>query len=207
MAAAAKRETALLSWGVSASTRVGEEVSGDLHLVMTGGDIALAAAVDGVGHGPEAAVAAQRAIAILQQSNGEGLVDLVRSCHEELKGTRGAVMSVASFDGRADRMTWLGVGNVEAILVRRNQGPVPSREVIFLRSGVVGYRLPALQAAVLPVSRGDIVIFTTDGIRHGFFDKLNLADSPQALADSILPYARDNDDALALVVRYWGWKT
>jgi hypothetical protein len=104
-------------------------------------------------------------------------------------------------------MTWLGVGNVEAILVRRNQGPVPSREVIFLRSGVVGYRLPALQAAVLPVSRGDIVIFTTDGIRHGFFDKLNLADSPQALADSILPYARDNDDALALVVRYWGWKT
>jgi hypothetical protein len=196
MAAAAKRETALLSWGVSASTRVGEEVSGDLHLVMTGGDIALAAAVDGVGHGPEAAVAAQRAIAILQQSNGEGLVDLVRSCHEELKGTRGAVMSVASFDGRADRMTWLGVGNVEAILVRRNQ-----------RSGVVGYRLPALQAAVLPVSRGDIVIFTTDGIRHGFFDKLNLADSPQALADSILPYARDNDDALALVVRYWGWKT
>src|SRR5437868_13700367 len=103
MAAAAKRETALLSWGVSASTRAGEEESGDLHLVMTSGVSALAAAVDGVGHGPEAAVAARRAITTLQQSNGAELVDLVRSCHEELKGTRGAVMSVASFDGREDR--------------------------------------------------------------------------------------------------------
>ena len=62
-------------------------------------------------------------------------------------------------------MTWLGVGNVEGVLIRADTRATPAAESVLLRGGVVGYQLPALQASVVPVSRGDLLILATDGIR------------------------------------------
>jgi len=69
-------------------------------------------------------------------------------------------------------MTWIGVGNVQGMLVRRpNANNGHMQEPLLLRAGVVGSRLPSLQASVLPVSQGDTVVFTTDGIQKRFFDE------------------------------------
>ena len=79
------------------------------------------------------------------------------------------------------------------------------QEVLLLRGGVVGSQLPALQAAVLPVAKGDTLIFVTDGIRGEFVEDLSALESPQRAADNILNrHGRGNDDALALVVRLTG---
>jgi hypothetical protein len=70
---------------------------------------------------------------------------------------------------------------------------------------VVGARLPTLRAAVLPIARGDTLIFVTDGIRSGFDQGLALNFSPQQIADRILTQDRLNtDDALVLVARFEG---
>jgi hypothetical protein len=74
-----------------------------------------------------------------------------------------------------------------------------------LRSGIVGYRLPELRPSVRTLSRGDLLIFATDGIHAGFLEGLKQSDSPQDLADGILErHFKGNDDALVLVVRYLG---
>jgi hypothetical protein len=74
-----------------------------------------------------------------------------------------------------------------------------------MRGGVVGFRLPPLQAVVIPVSAGDILIFATDGIRSGFDDGLNIHAPLQHLADTICSqYTKGTDDALVLVARYLG---
>jgi len=198
---------ALIDWGVASRALPGEAQSGDLHLVKQVGTGALVAVVDGLGHGAEAATAARAAVAALERHATESPVPLVERCHRALQGTRGVVMSVAVFS-RSDRsMTWLGVGNVEGLLLygdgaARSGSP---RAGLVTRGGIVGSELPRLHPVVLPVASGDTLIFATDGIREGFADGLSPEASPQQLADQILArHGKGTDDALVLVARYLG---
>jgi len=78
------------------------------------------------------------------------------------------VLSVAFVSFEQKMMTWIGVGNVQGMLGARTQTMDICRNRFCLRAGVVGSRLPSLQASVLPVSQGDTVVFTTDGIKTIF---------------------------------------
>ena len=205
MATTVAGRSPLLDWGVATLTLPGQAESGDLHVIQPFAGGVMAAVVDGLGHGEEAAAAAKIAVATLSKKPEESVLLLVRRCHHALKGTRGVVMSIASFSVADEAMTWLGIGNVEGALFRADARGAPDREPILLRGGVVGYELPPLRASVVPVSQGDTLFFATDGIRPGFADGLALAESPQRLADRILAkYAKETDDALVLVVRYLG---
>jgi phosphoserine phosphatase RsbX len=182
-----------------------EDESGDVHVVAAFPHGALVAVLDGLGHGPEAAAAARAAVSILEAHAGESVVALVERCHEALRKTRGAVMNLASFDARDSSMTWTGVGNVEAFLLRADRAARPAREAIVPRGGIVGYHLPTVRASVLSVSAGDTLIMATDGIRSEFSGGLDALGSPQEIAESILSrYARGSDDALVVVARYLG---
>jgi phosphoserine phosphatase RsbX len=195
----------LIEWAVASRALAGEARSGDGHVVETYPGGALVGAVDGLGHGDEAATAAEAATAILSRHRSEPVVSLMQRCHEGLRSTRGAVMSIASLDGSDHTMSWLGVGNVEASLVRATAEPGPRRESLILRGGVVGFQLPRLLPSTVSVRAGDVLVFTTDGIDIPSFDVVRISDPPQRIAQDILArFARDTDDALALVVRYRG---
>jgi hypothetical protein len=195
-----------MEYGVSALTLPGEEESGDLHLVQPFPGGMLLAVVDGSGHGSEAASVARMAISALKQHAGEGVITLVRRCHEQLKGTRGVVMSLASFNGIENTMTWLGVGNIEGMFLRRCPSSTPHQESLLMRAGVVGYRLPPLQGSVIPVSPDDLLIFNTDGIRFDFSGEFSADDEPDRIANYIsCHHSKGTDDGLVLVARYLGW--
>src|SRR5437879_6375129 len=187
------------------SELAGEVESGDKHVVRIFPHGALLAAVDGLGHGEEAAAAANVAVRFLQTSENESVISLLKRCHERLRSTRGVVISLAAFNAVDETMTWVGVGNVEGVLLRADPTVDPRYESLLLRSGVVGSRLPLLHASIVPVMRGDTLIFATDGIRSEFTQRVALGDGPQQLADRILgQYAKGTDDALVLVARYVG---
>jgi hypothetical protein len=102
-------------------------------------------------------------------------------------------------------MTWLGVGNVQGVLMRADAKNGNAQESLLLRAGVVGSQLPTLQATVIPIVRGDTLLFVTDGVRSDFSATLSARENPQRAADRILAqYRTGNDDALALVVRLMG---
>jgi serine/threonine protein phosphatase PrpC len=193
----------LVEWGAAAAAL--EDESGDLHVIAPYPGGVLVAVIDGLGHGPEAAAAAREAAWILEARAAEPVVALVQRCHEGLRKTRGAVMSLASFDSRTSSVSWAGVGNVEGILLRAAPDSRPGREAVALRGGVVGYQLPPLRAWALPVSPGDTLVMATDGLRGEFIDCLAIQGSPQEMAESLLArYARGSDDALVVVARYLG---
>ena len=195
----------LVEYGVAKSILPGQGESGDRHVVCCGGEGILIAAIDGIGHGEEAANAAEAALAILKASPEEPVISLLERCHEGLRSTRGVVLSLASIDPKHGLMTWLGVGNVQGVLMRAGAQKGSVGEVLLLRGGVVGSQLPALQAAVLPIRRGDTLVFVTDGVRGEFVEGLSALESPQRAADKILKqHGRGNDDALVLVVRLTG---
>jgi negative regulator of sigma-B (phosphoserine phosphatase) len=197
----------LLDWAVATSALPGERQSGDLSLVTSVPSGVLVAVVDGLGHGEEAAAAARAAVHALERHAHESASALFQRCHRALHGTRGVVMSVAFF-GRGDRsMTWLGVGNVEGLLLPGEGAGRGGRArgSLVTRGGIVGSELPRLQPHTLPVNAGDLLIFATDGIRDGFADGLPSDATPQQLADQILVrYGKGTDDALVLVARYRG---
>jgi negative regulator of sigma-B (phosphoserine phosphatase) len=195
----------IIEWGSASLTMAGEAQSGDTHVVKGLPHGALLAAIDGLGHGEEAAAAANIAARVLQAAGNEPLISLLKRCHERLHSTRGVVLSLAFFNAVDETMTWVGVGNVEAVLQRADPAADPGYESLVLRNGVVGSRLPLLHAAIVPVMRGDTLIFATDGVRREFTERLARGDGPQQLADKILgQYAKGTDDALVLVARYVG---
>jgi len=197
--------TPALEWAVADLVQPGQSESGDRSVVLPTGEGGLVAVVDGLGHGAEAASAAKVAVRALERGANRPVVQLFRDCHSSLIGTRGAVISAAAFNARGETMTWLGVGDVEGRLLRAPSSASPRMESLLLRGGVVGVHLPTLVSEVVPIHRGDMLIFATDGVRSDFLDAPLPPLESQALADYILAHwGTQTDDALVLVVRYLG---
>lgn len=191
-------ESAFATW-----TLAGQE-SGDRHLVRAYSNGALVAVVDALGHGPEAAVVARLAIATLEFGPDQPVAGLMKRCDDALRATRGAVLSLATFDKRRSTVSWLGVGNVEGVLLG-GAGTGLKRHALLLRGGVVGYRLPSLQPTTVDVRRGDLLILATDGVRSDFADGISLLAEPQEIANGIMERcAKRSDDALVVVARWTG---
>ncbi|MDD3824391.1 MAG: SpoIIE family protein phosphatase [Anaerolineae bacterium] len=190
-------------WAAATQAAGNDSFSGDQYLVQPAGDRVLLAVVDGLGHGEKAAEVAEMAIAVLRDHAHEPPEALFQRCHRRLIGSRGVVMSLASVDVADGRLTWLGVGNVEGILLRADVSQ--RREAILLRGGIVGYRLPALHPTTLSLARGDVLLLATDGLRSAFARDIEPGRSAAEMADDLLArYLRGNDDALILVARYLG---
>lgn len=195
----------LIEYGVAKFVLPGQCESGDHHLVCCGQRGILVAVIDGIGHGEEAGAAAKAAASLLKTDADEPVISLVQRCHESLRLTRGIVLSLASIDPMHGMMTWLGVGNVQGVLMRAGAGKGIVEQELLLRAGVVGSKLPPLQATVLPIAQGDTLFFATDGIRSEFVKDLSGLEAPQRAADrTVGQYCRGNDDALVLVARLTG---
>ena len=193
-------QTAAIDWGWAG--RALESESGDLHVVAPFAGGVLVALIDGLGHGPEAAEAARGAARVLEDHAADPVVRLIERCHDALRRTRGVVMTIASLSAADSAMTWIGVGNVDAVLLR---GEGRADAAIAVRGGVVGYQLPPLRCGTVSISRRDLLILATDGIRAGFTAGILVDCTPHEIAESILArFARSSDDAHVVVVRYLG---
>jgi len=193
----------LVEWGVASSPLEPGE-SGDSHMVHTRPGGVLLGVVDGLGHGSAAAAASREAIRLLADAEGGDPLAALRLAHEDLRATRGVVLALAWIDAPGDRMTWLAVGNVQGMLLRRH-GALPRREILVGRGGVVGRLLPPLQTRVVPISPGDVLILATDGIHPAFTHDVVWSDQPQRIADAILAGHRTGaDDALVLAASVRG---
>ena len=192
-----------LEWAVAGRAKPGEFESGDLHAEaeVPGGTVL--AVMDGLGHGSQAAEVSRAAAEVVRQRASFDVSALLRSCDEQLRGTRGVVMSVAAFDRARAQLTWSGIGNVEGLLVRADPMAKPRRESLLLVGGVVGGGLSSVRSSSLPLLQGDVLVFATDGISAGFADRLVTFGSVQGIADQLLArWQRGNDDALVLVARW-----
>jgi negative regulator of sigma-B (phosphoserine phosphatase) len=189
-------------WGVAGLALENGE-SGDLSLVLPRTAGALFAVIDGLGHGPAAEQAAKEAANVLAAHPDAPLIELVERCHEGLRHTRGAVMSIAALDERAQVLEWVGVGNVEGVVRHANAASGRSKSALILSGGVIGYRLPPIRVRTVPLLPGDLIVLATDGVDVDFTNDVDLGLGPQALAESLLMrFGKPTDDALVLVVRY-----
>lgn len=146
----------------------GELVSGDAYLLEETEHGWLIALADGLGHGAAAAEASEKVLAIVDAYISEhgsevDLMDLIRSCHEGLAGTRGAVIGLCHLNLKDRIWSSLVVGNITLrVLSHRRLNSIPA-------GGIVGYKLPKIiHVAEWPYCEGDVFISHTDGVKEDY---------------------------------------
>ena len=193
-----------LDWGVALLPQPGQVECGDAWIVEPVAEGFLVAVIDGLGHGAAAASAAHRAQLSIRSSVSRPLQSIVSDCHQALLGSRGAAISLARIDTGAESLTWIGVGNVEGLVLNpvAFSPPFWKNDALVARGGVVGYDLPSLRPATLPFKPGSFLIFATDGVKPGFAAEMRAGQRAQQAADLILAGCRrGTDDALVMVVQ------
>ncbi|CPR11033.1 stage II sporulation protein E (SpoIIE), putative [Mycobacterium bohemicum DSM 44277] len=199
-----------IEWARAGRPLPSEFTSGDRGLAVDiDGRAALFGVVDGLGHGPEAAAAAMRAVDTVVRAGSERLEVLIQLCHRVLGGTRGVAMTLARVDFAAGTLAWTGVGNVTADLVAKAPSGIRVRSSARLTAGIVGYRIPEIMPAqVVPIRTGDLIVMSTDGITEECFEHIDFAASAVAIAEEILAKtAKQTDDAMVLTARHRGTTT
>jgi anti-sigma regulatory factor (Ser/Thr protein kinase) len=181
----------------------GETACGDGWAVVQSADRAVILLVDGLGHGPNAAVAADTALASFRAASGGTPAELVATLHQSLRATRGAALAVAEVTPAVDGATirYCGVGNTVAMLL----GAVDPPRALPSMNGTAGLQVRAMQEATLPWRRGSMLVLHTDGIttrwRADAYRGI-LAHHPTVLATALQrDHTRGRDDATVLTFR------
>lgn len=173
----------------------GERACGDRAATWDDGEVVVIAVIDGLGHGPAAAAAAEAAERYIADHRGEALTALLRGCDAALRGTRGAVMTVIRIRRRDGAAEYAGIGNVEARVI--GAGDVP----LIPTPGVVGMRLQAVRERRFTLQAGCTLVLFTDGISSRFrLAELHGRPATAIARDLLAAHAKDHDDAGCAVV-------
>jgi anti-sigma regulatory factor (Ser/Thr protein kinase) len=178
----------------------GETACGDACWIRHEGDRTLLLLCDGLGHGPQAAAASQRATATARAARGGriGPEELVASVHAALSGTRGGAVAVAELDPAAGVVRFCGVGNVAGVVVtdgrRRGMTSVP---------GVAGVRARNVRRFEYPLEPTSVVVMHSDGLNGRWTLDLELLTRSPAVVAAVLMREAGvrHDDAGVIVAR------
>lgn len=164
-----------------------------------GGQVLLALA-DGLGHGPEAAKAAQAALAAIGPLRSHPFEFIFAQCDAALRGTRGVALALALVEPALHRLRFAAVGNVRAVLLH------DGREYrLGSARGIVGAGYSGLAPETLAFGAGgagDSLFLYSDGFDEllPLRELLRPAVTAQAVAESALQrWAKISDDASMLV--------
>lgn len=155
--------------------------------------------VDGLGHGPDAAAAANAAVTVFRNHAEESTQTIVEAIHAGLRGTRGAAVGVAEIDRAQRTVRYTGVGNVAGQI---HSGGAPSRRFVS-HNGIAGGEARKIQEFAYPWSADSLLILHSDGLSTHWdlnaFPGLS-ARHPSLIAGVLWRHFRRNRDDVAVVV-------
>jgi anti-sigma regulatory factor (Ser/Thr protein kinase) len=185
--------------GVVQVPKPGEEVCGDQWGVQTSGEHKTLLLADGLGHGPDAAKAANSAIATLERQPDLAPGDLIEAVHLALRSSRGAAVAAARLDGERRLVTFAGLGNISAKVAAPGE---PDRHMVSI-NGTAGVEARTIREFSYPWPEGSLVILHSDGIatHWGLASYPGLAaHHPGVIAGVVYrDHARRNDDATIVI--------
>lgn len=187
------------SYGCVDVPKPGEEVCGDACCVVDTAVGRTAIVADGLGHGPNAALAAAEAIRLFRRHQALPVPQILDYLHAGLRATRGAAVAIARFDPTGSKVTYGGIGNISGALMNG----VETRRMISL-NGTAGHVARRIQTFDYPFN-GGVAIMCSDGLqtnwssldRYPGITRLH----PTLFAAVIYrDFARHRDDATVLVL-------
>ena len=195
-----RRRSVQFEFGAVRVPHPDEKACGDDWAVVPMGHRCVVLVVDGLGHGPLAAEAAEEATRLFRARPASGVEATLAMLHDGLRGTRGAAAGIADVDARSRTIRFAGVGNI-AGFVRgdgHSQGMVSNH-------GTLGHEARRIQEFRYAWPKGALVILHSDGLsaRWDLAGYPGLANRHPMLVAAILyrDHARRTDDASVVVLR------
>lgn len=115
--------------------------------------------VDGLGHGTDAAVAANESITQFRRAQQATPVEILQRVHAGIRHTRGGAAAVARIHWASATISFAGVGNIAGTFVPRVGAP---RRMVS-HNGIVGHNARKIQAFDYPCGAGRLVMHS-DGL-------------------------------------------
>jgi anti-sigma regulatory factor (Ser/Thr protein kinase) len=155
---------------------------------------------DGLGHGTEAARAAQAAVQAFLANAEEPCEELMGTVHRALMPTRGAAVAIARIDAAAGIVSYVGVGNISGLLLTDSA----ARHMVS-HNGTAGHVAPRIREFTYPFTSTPTIILHSDGLTNRWdLDAYpGLAQQHPSLVAGVLlrDHRRPRDDASVTVVR------
>lgn len=178
----------------------GEKVSGDAWASQQIEQQLLILVADGLGHGPEAAVASQLACQIFMQKGHLSLTQQIMAIHTALRPTRGAAIAIAAIDNRQQCVQFAGLGNISASI-----GSAEKNHHLVSHDGTAGLSQTHIQEYTYPWYQDARLIMHSDGLatRWDLNRYPGLTARPSTLVASILyrDFTRGYDDTTVVVAQ------
>jgi anti-sigma regulatory factor (Ser/Thr protein kinase) len=184
--------------GVSVA-KPGEGTCGDGWAMTRHASGAVIVLADGLGHGPEAAEAAQEAIRIFRKHTKEAPAAILRVAHDALRSTRGAAVAIADVDCDSGMVTFSGVGNIAGAVLAADRRNMVSQ------NGTLGHTVRTISEFTYAWVPDALVILNSDGLQSQW--SLNsypgIAARDPSLIAAILyrDFNRGRDDASVVVAK------
>jgi anti-sigma regulatory factor (Ser/Thr protein kinase) len=178
-----------------------EDVCGDGYRIKRSESEMLVFFADGLGHGPHAKEAVDRAGEFFQACQDIEPVDIIRQMHENIRRTRGLVGTVAFFNKKSAQWKICGVGNV---LTRMYTGITYKNYLPY--NGTIGLNLPnSMNPSVFNIERNQHLIMCSDGIQTRWdlnkYPSIFKYDNTVLAAAVYKDFNRANDDSSILIAK------
>jgi anti-sigma regulatory factor (Ser/Thr protein kinase) len=180
----------------------GEQLCGDAWTSHASPERTLVLLVDGLGHGWEAAEAAQEAVATFRKRLQSRPGEIIGYVHEALRKTRGAVAAVAEIWPREKKLVYVGVGNISAVVLSGGA----SRSLVS-HNGTLGVAAPRIQEFQSVWPDDAVFVLHSDGLQSRWdltpsaYPGL-LSRHPALIGGALLrDFRRQRDDASVVVVK------
>lgn len=201
---------------------LGQAVSGDALIELDHGSLSFRIVLDGAGHGPIAHQLSSRAAELIRAflreqikafpPSDEGcipispagldslMLETANATHAQTRSSRGVAFGMAVFDGQAHQLHYLGIGNTRILKLNWKGWEGVNRD------GQLGVSFKRPQVNHYPLSPGDLVVQSSDGIRTERLRHLraNRPDSrlkPEPILNELLSSTSFNDDVSILLTQ------
>ncbi|MFP5040213.1 SpoIIE family protein phosphatase [Parasediminibacterium sp. JCM 36343] len=156
---------------------------------------------DGLGHGPEAELAIEKAGEIFLKSTEIEPVPIIRDIHLNVKKTRGLVGTIAVFDITERKWAICGVGNISIKIINSQ-----SSKNYLSYNGIIGLNLPnALNTQEVAYEKGQTIIMCSDGIKSRWdlskHPAISRYDLSVLTACLVKDFARNTDDTAVMACK------
>jgi anti-sigma regulatory factor (Ser/Thr protein kinase) len=180
----------------------GERVCGDAMAWIESKDRILVIMVDGLGHGPLAAEAANEALLIFQAYCSQPPREILARIHDALRKTRGAAVAIAEVRPLSGTLTYAGVGNISGLIISAgNLG-----RNLMSHNGTVGHVISRIQEFTVEWPRDGKLIMFSDGLqtRWALSQYPGLVNRPAAVIAAVLlrDWRRGRDDSSVFVLQH-----
>lgn len=191
--------TSPFRFGVVSVAAPGETVCGDAWRVLELGDDVCMMIADGLGHGPLANEAAERAATTFETGAHAQPGAFIESAHRAMSGTRGAAVAAGIGSAAKQALRFAGVGNIAGAL----RSATESRG-LFSHNGTVGHQMRKVQQLEYPWPPDTLLVMHSDGLqsRWDLSRYAGLARRHPAVIAAVLyrDFVRGRDDVTVLVV-------